>query len=147
MSDQKFTPSRRTFLKGAAYTSILSMGAMSNLAFAACANNTHKSASASSVTLLNQSDKSLVLDSTRPMNLKTVDGWVVVEINKSTNENILNAKTDDVIVIKPGQQLSFDVDSKVDTLLKQSGEHVVITSEFDAFNNMVPISTYDTLIT
>jgi len=146
MSNQTKSLTRRNFLKGAAYTSALSIGGVSSVAFATCANKSHMSASTSSVTLFNQSDKTVALDAAQPVNLKKVNGWVVVEINKASDESIMNLKTDEIITLTAGQRLSFDVAPEMEPLLKASGDYIVITSEFDAFNNMVPISTYDTLV-
>jgi len=146
MTKQTNKLTRRNFLKGAAYTSALSIGGVSSVAFAACGNKSHMSASTSSVTLFNQSDKTVALDASKPVNLKAVNGWVVVEINKASDESILNLKTDEIITLSAGQRMSFDIDSEKAPMLKQSGDYIVITSEFDAFNNMVPISTYDALV-
>jgi len=146
MSNQTKSLTRRNFLKGAAYTSALSIGGVSSVAFATCANKSHMSASTSSVTLFNQSDKTVALDASQPVNLKKVNGWVVVEINKASDESIMNLKTDEIITLTAGQQLAFEVDSELAPMLKESGDYIVITNEYNALNNMVPVSTYDSLV-
>ena len=75
-----------------------------------------------------------------------MNGWVVVKINKASDESILQLKTDEIITLTAGQKVSFPVDAEMAPMLEESGDYIVITSEFDAFNNMVPISTYDTLV-
>ncbi len=146
MSNQTKKLTRRNFLKGAAYTSALSIGGVSSVAFASCANKSQMSASTSSVTLFNQSDKTVALDASQPVNLKKVNGWVVVEINKASDDSIMNLKTDEIITLTAGQQLAFEVDSELAPMLKESGDYIVITNEYSALNNMVPVSTYDTLV-
>ena len=137
---------RRNFLKGAAYTSALSIGGVSGVAFAANNNNSKVNASTSQITLFNQSDRTVALDATQPVNLKKVKGWVLVEINKASDESILNLKMDEIITLSAGQQLAFEVDSELAPLLKDSGDHIVITNEYGALNNTVPVTTYDTLV-
>ena len=63
MSKQTFTQSRRHFLKGVAYTSALSIGGLSSLAFATgtCAKQ-QKTLDKETLTLFNQSDKTVTLD-------------------------------------------------------------------------------------
>lgn len=146
MSNQTKKLTRRNFLKGAAYTSALSIGGVSSVAFASCANKSQMSVSTSSVTLFNQSDKTVALDASQPVNLKKVNGWVVVEINKASDDSIMNLKTDEIITLTAGQQLAFEVDSELAPMLKESGDYIVITNEYSALNNMVPVSTYDTLV-
>ena len=150
MSNQTNKLSRRNFLKGAAYTSALSVGAVSSVAYAACGHKNKVTASAGhstpSVTLFNQSDKTVALNASQPVRLDKVNGWVVVKINKASDESILQLKTDEIITLTAGQKVSFPVDAEMAPMLEESGDYIVITSEFDAFNNMVPISTYDTLL-
>ncbi len=147
MSNQIKPFSRRRFLKGAAYMSALSVGGLSSAAFAACGNKTSTmSASTSAVTLFNQSDKTVALDAAQPVSLEKVNGWVVVKINKASEQSILDLNTDEIITLTAGQQLAFEVDSELAPLLKDSGDYIVITNEYSALNNMVPVSTYDTLV-
>ena len=142
MSKQTFTQSRRHFLKGAAYTSALSIGGLSSLAFATGASaNQQKTLAKETLTLFNQSDKTVTLDATKPVSLELVNGWVVVKINKQTEQS-----TGKAISLAAGQRQSFAIDAKLAPMLKESGDYIVITSEFSVLNNMVPITTYDSMV-
>lgn len=136
MSKNTNSLSRRQFLKGAAYTSALSVGGLSSLAFA----------DSSTVTLLNQSNKAVVLDAAQPVSLKKVPGWVVVKLNVSPEQG--SAETNDTrsITLAAGQQRSFTVDSDLVPSLKEAGGHIVITSEQAVFDKMVPMATFDVLV-
>ena len=150
MSDKTFTQSRRNFLKGAAYTSALSVGSLSGVAMATNAilpadatssadtiTGASKSVNKETVILFNQSGETLNLDAAQPVNLEMVNGWAVVKINKQIESNQPS------ISLAPGQRQGFSVDSVLAPLLDTTGNYIVITSEFTAFNNMVPISTVD----
>jgi len=144
MSKKNFTQSRRTFLKGAAYTSALSIGGLSSLAFAnsdSSKRDMHKT-----VTLFNQSDKTVALDAWQPVSLEKVNGWVVVKINKASEQVASETSNEQVVTLAAGQRLSFAIDSELAPMLKETGDYIVITNEYSALNNMVPISTYDTLV-
>ena len=142
MSKQTFTQSRRHFLKGVAYTSALSIGGLSSLAFAtgACANQ-QKTLDKETLTLFNQSDKTVTLDATKPVSLELVNGWVVVKINKQTEQS-----TGKAISLAAGQRQSFAINPELAPMLKDSGDYIVITSEFSVLNNMVPVTTYDAMV-
>jgi len=152
MSKQTNTLSRRNFLKGAAYTSALSIGGLSSAAFAACADSVKTKAdmasasSTSTVTLFNQSDKTVELDASQPVSLEKVNGWVVVKINKASDQASSELSNEQKITLEAGQRHSFTVDSELALMLKESGDFIVITNEYSALNNMVPVSTYDTLV-
>lgn len=133
MSKQIKKLTRRNFLKGAACTS-----ALSSLAFAetpTLEKETHET-----VTLFNQSDKTVELDALQPVSLQKLNGWVMVNINKASSAD------KQVVTLAAGQRLSFVVDSELAPLLKDSGDYIVITNEFSVLNNTVPVSTYDTLV-
>ena len=80
------------------------------------------------------------------MSLEKVNGWVVININKATDESILNLEADKIITLSAGQELEFKVDSKLASQLDEVGSYVVITPEFSALNNVVPVSTYGALV-
>ena len=142
MSKQTFTHSRRHFLKGAAYTSALSIGGLSSLAFATGASaNQQKTLAKETITLFNQSAKTVTLDALQPISLEQVNGWIVVKINKHTEQS-----TGQAIRLAAGQRQSFAIDAKLAPMLKESGDYIVITSEFSVLNNMVPITTYDSMV-
>ena len=146
MSKQNNTLSRRSFLKGAAYTSALSIGGLSNLAFATgklCENT--RAETLPRVTLFNKSDKTVVLDAWQPVSLEKVNGWVVVKINKA-EELSSEASNLQTISLAAGQKSSFAIDSELAPMIKETGDYIVITNEYSALNNMVPVSTYDTLV-
>ena len=147
MSKQN-TLSRRNFLKGAAYTSALSVGGLSSIAYANCGNSAKGSmrASSSAITLFNQSDKTVALNASNPVSLENINGWVVVKINKASEQSILDLKTDEIVTLTPGQQLAFTVDSELAPMIKESDDFIVITNDYSALNNMIPVSVYDTLV-
>ena len=144
MSKQTKPLSRRHFLKGAAYTSALSIGGLSSLAFANSASASKDMAK--TVTLFNQSDKTVALDASQPVSLQKVNGWIVVKINKASEQSIANLRTDEIITLSAGQRHTFEVDSELAPMLKETGDYVVMTNEFSVLNNIVPITTYDTLV-
>ncbi len=154
MSNQLFTNSRRNFLKGAAYTSVLSLGGLSSLAFATndVATNLNKSAEIAScsissingisviqqktmdketVTLINQSHKLIMVDALQPITLKQVNGSLVVKVNQIKSKAI-----NGMIAISPNERISFDINT-VDANLEEN--HLQITSEYSVFNRIVPV--------
>lgn len=141
MSHRTNKLTRRNFIKGAAYTTALSIAGMSSLAVANC--STLAKTKAKTVTLFNQSDKTVALNASQPISLQKVNGWVVVNINKASEKSILNLKTDEIITIGSGYKHTFEVDSELATLIMETGDYVVMTNEFNVLNNTVPITTYD----
>ena len=143
MSKQTNTITRRTFLKGAAYTSALSVGGLSSVALAKSASPKQyimSGSNASAVTLFNQSAKTVRLNATQPVSLEKVNGWVVVKINKASEQST------DGIALAAGQSRSFAVDTELAPMLTETGGDIVITNEYSSLDNMVPITTYDTKI-
>jgi hypothetical protein len=143
MSKQTFIQSRRQFIKGAAYTSALSIGGLSSLAFAT--GSTSTMLDKETITLFNQSDKTVTLDALQPVSLEQVNGWIVVKINKASGRSS-NTNTGQVISLAPGQRQSFAINTELAPILKNSGDYIVISSEFSVLNNMVPITTYDAMV-
>ena len=138
MPDQTFTKSRRNFLKGAAYTSVLTAGGISSVALAADAlTSASKTTDKETVVLFNQSGETVKLDATQPVSLELLNGWAVVKINKHLGSD------EQAISLAPGQRHSFAVDAVLAPMLSTTGNYIVITSEFTALNNIVPISTVD----
>jgi len=153
MSDKTFTQSRRNFLKSAAYTSALSVGSLSGVAMAAKsslsteakssadeATGSSKSENRETVILFNQSGETVQLDAENPVSLELLNGWAVVKINKQLDSNLPS------ISLAPGQRQGFSVDSVLGPLLDTTGNYIVITSEFTALNNVVPISSVDVAV-
>ncbi len=72
--------------------------------------------------------------------LELLNGWAVVKINKHLGSN------EQAFSLAPGQRQSFAVDSVLAPMLGTTGNYIVITSEFTALNNIVPISTVDVAV-
>ena len=125
MSNQLIPQSRRSFLKGAAYTSLLSLGGLSSLAFttngvakkytATAINSAGLPSSAISitqqnmldretVTLINQSDKLAMVDALKPISLEQINGSLVVNVNQIESE-----ARNGMIAISPGEHITFDI--------------------------------------
>ena len=165
MTDQKsFTLSRRSFLKGAASVSALSIGGLSSLALAG------QSASAISgnsmrgdrilgdngiqiiqetlfdrekVTLINQSGKLQMLDARQPISLHQANGMLVVTVNQDDA-----AAVNGMIVMSPDQRLTFDVkaigievaeDMGLPALTNLAENQLQISSQHSVFNRIVPV--------
>ena len=165
MTDQtSFTLSRRSFLKGAASVSALSIGGLSSLALAG------QSASAISgnsmrgdrilgdngiqiiqetlfdrekVTLINQSGKLQMLDARQPISLHQANGMLVVTVNQDDA-----AAVNGMIVMSPDQRLTFDVkaigievaeDMGLPALTNLAENQLQISSQHSVFNRVVPV--------
>jgi len=164
MKNKTFTNSRRNFLKGVAYTSALSLGGLSGLAFAAKSTAADISANANAsaemansnisimqqktltgetVTLINQSDKIVMLDALKPVSLDQYNGSLIVRVNQIESEAF-----NGMIAISPSERISFDIksvdfnDSYADTLslAHKNQNHLHITSEHSIFNRIVAVN-------
>jgi hypothetical protein len=165
MSNQNCTQSRRSFLKGVAYTSVLSLGSISSLAFASNKidtnlNNSVASCSISNingisiiqqkmldketVTLINQSNKMLLVDALQPITLEKVNGSLIVTVKQIESEAI-----NGMIAISPSERISFDIKpvnndltkEKIQALTNVEQNYVEISSEYSVFNRIIPIKT------
>ncbi len=163
MKNKTFTKSRRNFLKGAAYTSALSLGGLSGLAFAtkssasdkaigvkAAAELTdsgisimqQKTLTGETVTLINQSDKIVMLDALKPVSLEQFNGSLIVRVNQIESEAV-----NGMIAISPSERISFDIklvdfnESYADTLAlaHKDQNHLQLTSKHSIFNRVVPV--------
>lgn len=163
MSNQINTQSRRSFLKGIAYTSVLSLGGVSGLAFASnkIATNLNNSVASCSisningisiiqqkmlgketVTLINQSNKMLLVDALQPIALEQINGSLVVTVKQIESE-----ATNGMIAISPNERISFDIKSvnnnstkeKIESLANAQQNHLEITSEHSVFNRFIPV--------
>ncbi len=149
MSKELNTVTRRHFLKGATYLSALSAGGLSSMALANSVNPNQDivgGSSAATVTLLNQSNRAIVLDAGRPVSLEKVQGWVVVKINKNPEIGSTQTTNGNGITLAAGQQRSFAVDPELAPALKETGGHIIITNEYSALDNMVPMATFDVVV-
>ncbi|GAA0406340.1 hypothetical protein GCM10009133_13730 [Cocleimonas flava] len=163
MTNKTFTKSRRNFLKGAAYTSALSLGGLSGLAYAAkstaagkmtstkasafMANSgisimQQKTLTGETVTLINQTDKIVMLDALKPVSLEQFNGSIIVRVNQIESE-----ATNGLIAISPSERITFDIKS-LDFNESYAGalqsshtdqNHVNISSEHSIFNRVVPV--------
>jgi len=136
MSKNTNSLSRRQFLKGAAYASALSVGGLSLSGLSSVAF-----AGSPKVTLLNQGNKTIVLDAAQPVTLEKLQGWVAVKLNMATETN--NGQW---ITLAVGEQRSFSVESDLVPALKETGGHIVVTSEQAVFDKMVPMATFDVVV-
>jgi len=135
-----FNQSRRKLLKTLAYGSALATGGLSSAVLANNVASKMASANKKSVTLFNQSDKTVTLDANQPVTLQNVNGWAVVNINKQ-NENKAMA----AVKLAPGEKAAFRIDAQA-SLLDATGDYIVITNEFSSLNNMIPVSTLDAAV-
>jgi len=164
MSNQKnFTQSRRNFLKGAAYTSALSVGGLSSFAYAIGGNTSTKVDGATkfvesdisvmqqqmlhkeTVSLFNNSDKPIMLDALKPVTIERVSGSLVVK------PNVIEAGAPaftGMIMMHPRQRISFDIQTtsgifssaEIADVSKLDGQQMHITSEHSAFNKLIPVT-------
>lgn len=165
---QVFNKTRRNFLKGAAYTSALSIGGLSSYAFAAanCASNTviNETAGYSScaisrvngisiiqqtkidretVTLINQSGKLQMLDARQPISLEQSNGSLLVSVNQNDSEAV-----NGMVLMSPNERFTFDVKAigidvsdaiDIPALTNLAEHQLQISSEHSVFNRIVPV--------
>ncbi len=144
MPKQTNTVSRRRFLKGAAYASALSVGGLSSLANASSTGTKqylNNETNASTVTLCNQSAKTVALDAKRPISLEKVNGWIVVKVNKASE-----AGSTQMLNLDAGEKLSFAVDSELAPLLTRGQQHPVIKRTVFVGDDHFPASLYNATI-
>ena len=116
--------SRRKFLKGTAYVSVLSVGGLSSLAAASSTSaklQIAKETTPSVITLFNQSTKTVALDVKRPFHFEKVNGWLVVKVNKATAADPAQA-----LNLEAGQQLSFAADAELAPMLNSSQKQYTV---------------------
>lgn len=159
-----FTQSRRNFLKGAAYTSVLSIGGISSLAFAKSGDAAIKADASigladsnisvmqqqmlnkETVSLFNNSDEAITLDALHPVVIKRVNGSFVVKPNLIESEAFCG-----MIMMLPRQRISFDIQTnssvfssaEIADVSKLDGQRLHITSEHAAFNKLIPVAHHD----
>ena len=163
MTDQtNFTLSRRSFLKGAASVSALSISGLSSLAFAgqsasavdAISGNNVLSGSGirviqetlfnkEKVTLINESGKLQMLDVRQPISLHQANGKLVVTVNQDDA-----AAVNGMMVMSPEQRLTFDIkavgikvakDMGLPALTNLAENQLQISSQHSVFNRVVPV--------
>jgi len=167
MSKQIVNKTRRKFLKGAAYTSALSLGGLSSVAFATscsdkprintvdvntnCAIRNVNGISIiqqtkhdrETVTLFNQSGKLQMLDARQPISLHQVSGMLIVTVNQSEAEAV-----NGMVLMSPNERFTFDVKAigidvadttDIPTLTNLAENQLEIVSEHSVFNRIVPV--------
>jgi len=156
--------SRRNFLKGAAYTSALSIGGLSSIAFATSNDNEiHASDSVNltdsnisvmqqqmlhkeTVSLFNNSDEAITLDALHPVTIERFNGSLVVKPNLIDSNAFCG-----MIMMLPRQRISFDIQTtgglfssaEIAEVSKLDGQQLHITSEHAAFNKLIPVARHD----
>ena len=136
MPKQNNTLSRRDFLKGAAYTSALSMGGLSSMAIANSVDPVPYIENGM-ITLINQNNQAIALDAKRPISLEEKNGWIVVNVNKAPNANSAQA-----LNLESGQKLSFAVENGVTPTLTSRDQHHGINSTIFVGEDNFPASLY-----
>ena len=140
MSKQTKTISRRHFLKGAAYTSALSMGGLSGAALASSVTPNPfivTESTSAAVTLVNQSATVVALDINQPVSLEKKNGWVVVKVNKASEAALVQP-----LHLEAGQKISFSVDAELEPMLTASNRKPVINRTVFVGNDDFPASLY-----
>lgn len=164
MSKKTNALSRRHFLKGAAYTSALSLGGLSSFALAANVDTasfndalstsgdiTNNSISVMQqhmlhkemVSLFNNSDEVLMLDAAHPVKIERVNGSLVVKPNISKSKSSNN-----IIMMQARQRISFDIQTtgsifshaEIKSSGRTKGKFLHINSEHSGFNALIPVS-------
>ena len=166
INKSNFTQSRRNFLKGAAYTSALSVGGLSSLAYAV-SDDTSVNASVNAtgnvsglanadisvmqqqmlhketVSLFNNSDEGMMLDAKNPVKIERVNGSLLVR------PNVVDAvAVNGMIMMMPRERISFDIQTtggtfssaEITDISKLDGQLMHITSEHSAFNRLIPVT-------
>jgi len=157
--------SRRNFLKGAAYTTALSVGAIGGLSSLAFANSVGTKSDAitstsisdinimqqkmlhkEAVTLFNKSDDTIMLDALHPIQIIRVNGSLQIKPNF-----IESSACCGMIMILPRQRIAFDIQTtgghfssaEIQDVSKLDGQRLHVTSEHFAFNKLIPVSNFD----
>ena len=95
-----------------------------------------KTLTGETVTLINQSDKIVMLDVLKPVSLEQYNGSLIVRVNQIESEAF-----NGMIAISPSERISFDIktvdfnDSYADTLslAHKDQNHLQLTSEHSIF--------------
>ena len=145
-TNKKVDTTRRSLLKGAAYSTVLSMAGISSQAFAGvfgaekCA--THLSSEHNScglriiqetvadkehVTIINDSNKLVMLNAKQPITVTSKANSMQVNISENSDD-AMNGK----IIISEGERISFD-------LLNADNNMLAMMSDHSIFNRAVPI--------
>lgn len=139
---------RRNFLKSAAYTSAVAVTGLSTLALADSVTPKPgmPETSMATVTLLNQSNKTVILDAVHPVSLEKIPGWVVVKLKTATDQGSAQHANTESITLAAGQRRSFAVDAELVPALKERGGHIVSMDDYHDFDKRVPLATFDVVV-
>lgn len=131
------TITRRNFLKGAAYASALSVSGLSTVALAN-SGDASLHIESGTITLLNQSTKTVALDVSQPISLEKKNGWVVINVNKASNTG-----STEVLNLDAGQKLSFAIETgSTPSLVSSNHQHGGINSTVFVGDDDLPASLY-----
>lgn len=162
-SNKKLTnKSRRNFIKAAAYTSALSIGGISSIAFTTSGDLLNSGGKTTgfangdisimqqkmlhkeTVSLMNNSDEGITLDAYHPVVIERINGSLVVK------PNLIDPKTfSEMFTMLPRQRISFDIQTtsssfssaEIIDVSKLKGQLLHITSEHLAFNKLIPVTS------
>ena len=153
--------SRRTLLKSIGYGLAIPTGLAASAAIALTKASPEVTVSASSVsplsqnditiyqqksgdkdvvTLMNQTDRTVTLDTLNPIELKRINGSLLVKVNA--------VPSDGTVAMLPGERFTFDIDTvSANIISKQKpvsdilADHLQLSSEHPAFNMLIPVSS------
>jgi hypothetical protein len=140
MSKQTNTLSRRNFLKGAVYTSALSMGGLSGVALASSVTPNQfivTDTTSAAVTLMNQTAKPVALDATKPVSIEKINGWMVVKVNKASDTGSAQ-----IMNLEAGQELSLSIDAELAPMMEINKQQTVMHRTIFVGNDNFPASLY-----
>jgi len=168
--------SRRTFIKGAAYTSLLATGGISGLAFAGSDKNSEKLIAQSAisdgsalptcdisipqnqmigtetVSLNNDTNRDVTINTISSMGMQHTNQLLAVKVNKLGKHAGKGSVT-----LAPGEQLSFVVAAvSCDDCGNANNENLFIpnvlagklnvSSDHPAFNGIIPVTVFETQV-
>ena len=140
MSKQTNSLSRRNFLKGAVYTSALSIGGLSGAALAGSATPNQfivTDTTSASVTLMNQTAKPVALDATQPVSIEKINVWMVVKVNKATDIG-----SGQILNLEAVQDLSLSIDAELAPMMVNHKQQTVMHRTIFVGNDNFPASLY-----
>ena len=155
---------RRTFLKGLAYTSALSLGGISSIAMAKSSASSATTAlptcdihllptqhvGSETLSLFNHTDTSVTIDGIDKVNLDNENKFLVVKVNK------LDKQTgQDSVTLAPGETMEIKVSAISSDYQEYSAANaslelpnvlagqLKVSSDHQAFNGVIPVTIFD----
>ena len=152
---------RRTFLKGLAYTSALSLGGFSSLAMAKSNTGTAlptcdihmlptQNTGSEMLSLYNHTDASVTIDGIDKVNLDDENKFLAVKVNKLDKQAGQNS-----ITLAPGETMQFEVSAISSDFQDYSAENgslelpnvlagqLKVSSNHQAFDGLIPVTIFD----